>query len=122
MIAGGRSITGGDADRRNNLESVVLPAGAQGPFSVEVLGTSVGGDGVPGVGDATDQDFALVVSNGHEQAAPVLAPEDVTIDDPAPGDATEASSQVSPSPSMSASPTAATLMPPTWTEASQGRG
>ena len=87
MIAGGRSITGGDADRRNNLESVVLPAGAQGPFSVEVLGTSVGGDGVPGVGDATDQDFALVVSNGHEQAAPVLAPEDVTIDDPAPGDA-----------------------------------
>jgi subtilisin-like proprotein convertase family protein len=89
VLAGGRSITGGDADRRNNVESVVLPAGAQGPFSVEVLGTNVAGNGVPGVGDATDQDFALVVSNGHEQAAPVLAPESVTIHDPAPGDSDE---------------------------------
>jgi len=86
VLAGGRSITGGDADRRNNVESVVLPAGAQGPFSVEVLGTSVAGDGVPGVGDTTDQDFALVASNGHEQAAPVLAPESATIHDAAPGD------------------------------------
>ena len=86
VLAAGRSITGGDADRRNNVENVVLPAGAQGPFSVEVLGTNVGGNGVPGVGDATDQDFALVVSNGHEQAAPVLAPDGVKVHDPAPGD------------------------------------
>jgi subtilisin-like proprotein convertase family protein len=78
-IAGGRSITGGGADSRNNLESVLVPAGAQGPFSVEVLGTNVAGDGVPGSGDGTDQDFALVVSNAQEQAAPVLAPESVTV-------------------------------------------
>jgi subtilisin-like proprotein convertase family protein len=85
-IAGGRSITGGDADSRNNLESVVLPAGAQGSFSVEVIGTNVAGDGIPGNADLTDQDFALVVSNAQQQAAPVLAPEDVTVDDGAAGD------------------------------------
>jgi subtilisin-like proprotein convertase family protein len=86
VIAGGRSITGGDADRRNNLESVLLPAGAQGSFSVEVIGTNVGGDGVPGNADLTDQDFALVVSNAQEQAAPVLAPERPTVDDASSGD------------------------------------
>ena len=89
VLAGGRSITGGDADFRNNVESVVLPAGAQGPFSVEVLGTNIAGNGVPGNGDATDQDFALVVSNGHAQAAPVLAPDSVTVHDATPGDGDE---------------------------------
>ena len=49
VFAGGRSITGGDADRRNNLESVTLPQ-ATGRFSVEVLGTNIAGNGVPGVG------------------------------------------------------------------------
>ena len=47
VFAGGRSITGGDADRRNNLESVTLPQ-ATGRFSVEVLGTNIAGNGVPG--------------------------------------------------------------------------
>jgi subtilisin-like proprotein convertase family protein len=86
VIAGGRSITGGDADSRNNLESVLLPAGAQGSFSVEVIGKNVAGDGVPGNADLTDQDFALVVSNAQQQAAAVLAPEDVTVDDGSAGD------------------------------------
>jgi subtilisin-like proprotein convertase family protein len=86
VFAGGRSITGGDADRRNNLESVILPAGQSGRFSVEVTGTNIPGNGVPGNGDATDQDFALVVSNAQQQAAPVLTPEEVVIEDPAPGD------------------------------------
>jgi subtilisin-like proprotein convertase family protein len=85
-IAGGRSIIGGAADRRNNLESVLLPAGAQGPFSVEVRGTTVAGDGVPGNADLTDQDFALVVSNAQQQSAPVLAPETATVDDASGGD------------------------------------
>ena len=82
VFAGGRSITGGDADRRNNLESVTLPQ-ATGRFSVEVLGTTVAGNGVPGAGDTTDQDFALVVSNAQAQPSPVLAPEAVVLSDSA---------------------------------------
>ena len=78
-MAGGRSIAGGEADRRNNLESVVLPD-ATGRFSVTVLGTNIAGDGVPGNGDPTDQDFALVVSNAQQQAAaPVLAAASATV-------------------------------------------
>ena len=41
---------------------------------------------MPGNGDGTDQDYALVVSNAQEQNAPVLTPEQVVIDDPAPAD------------------------------------
>ncbi len=78
VLAGGRSITGGDADRRNNLESVALP-GATGRFSVEVLATNIAGNGVPNVGDGLDQDFALVVSNAEAQPSPVLAPDDVEL-------------------------------------------
>ena len=87
VLAGGRSITGGQADPRNNLESVVLP-NASGSFSVEVLGANIAGDGLPGNADLTDQDFALVVSNANNQtAAPVIASEPPpVIEDPAPGD------------------------------------
>lgn len=59
----GLSTPGGIADPRNNVESVVLPAGTSGTYAVTVRGTSIGGDGVPGTGDATDQDFALVIDN-----------------------------------------------------------
>lgn len=83
VLAGGHSITGGDADRRNNLESVALPEGT-GRFSVEVLGTNIAGDGVPDSGDANDQDFALVVSNAQRVQNPVLAPEQASLTDPAP--------------------------------------
>jgi subtilisin-like proprotein convertase family protein len=73
VFSGGRSEPGGAADPRNNLENVFLPAGTAGRFAVRVVGTNVAGDGVPGVGDATDQDFALVVSNAVQQpSAPVL--------------------------------------------------
>jgi subtilisin-like proprotein convertase family protein len=78
MLAGGRSITGGDADRRNNLETVSLPE-ATGRVSVEVLGTNIVGDGIPGPGDTSDQDFALVVSNAGPEQNPVLAPEQVVL-------------------------------------------
>ena len=51
-------------------------------MSVKVVARSLGGDGVPGVGDALDQDFALVVSNAQEQASsPVLVQGGVTVDD-----------------------------------------
>jgi hypothetical protein len=60
VLANGVSRVGGAADPRNNLESVILP-GTGGHFAVRVVGTNVAGDGVPGNGDPTDQDFALVV-------------------------------------------------------------
>jgi subtilisin-like proprotein convertase family protein len=87
VFAGGLSRTGGNADPRDNVESVFLPGGTTGRISVKVVGTSVGANGVPNIGDATDQDFALVVSNVTESSAPVLSHESSsTPDDSAGGD------------------------------------
>jgi hypothetical protein len=66
VFSGTTSMTGGSADPRNNVESVFLPAGQSGPFTVRVLATNVAGDGLPGNADPTDQDFALVVYNGAQ--------------------------------------------------------
>ncbi len=52
----------GAPDRINNVENVYLDP-TDGPLTVDVLAHSLPGDGVPGSGDATDQDFALVISN-----------------------------------------------------------
>jgi subtilisin-like proprotein convertase family protein len=80
------SRTGGSADPRNNVESVYLPAGTASRIAVTVRGTAVVGDGLPGQGDTTDQDFALVVSNANEQAAgPVLSGEPPAVSDAGPG-------------------------------------
>ena len=81
-LAGGLSVAGGQADFRNNLENVVLPASTSGRMSVKVVAKSLGGDGVPGNGKPLDQDFALVVSNAQEQlSSPVLVQGAATIDD-----------------------------------------
>jgi subtilisin-like proprotein convertase family protein len=81
VLADGQSVPGGSADPRNNLESVILPVDTNERSAVKVLGTNIAGDGVPGNGDSTDQDFALVVSNATEQASPVLAHDATTLDD-----------------------------------------
>lgn len=67
VFSGATSVTGGSADPRNNVESVFLPSGVSGPFSVEVKATNIAGDGVPGNGDATDQDFALIIYNAAQE-------------------------------------------------------
>src|SRR5215813_9172441 len=61
VFSGANSTTGGSADQRNNVESVFLPAGTSGNFTVTVRATNIAGDGVPGNADTTDQDFALVI-------------------------------------------------------------
>jgi subtilisin-like proprotein convertase family protein len=81
VFGGSYSRTGGAADPRNNVESVYLPAGTSGNYSVTVRATTLGGDGLPGSGDSTDQDFALVVSNGVQHPGPVLVHQATTIDD-----------------------------------------
>jgi uncharacterized repeat protein (TIGR01451 family) len=63
VFSGPDSIVGGTADVRNNVESVFLPAGAGGSYTVRVVATNLAGDGVPGTGTATDQDYALVIYN-----------------------------------------------------------
>jgi hypothetical protein len=60
---GAYSTSGGTADARNNVESVFLPPGAGGAYTVRVVAANLAGDGVPGAGTATDQDFALVITN-----------------------------------------------------------
>jgi serine protease AprX len=61
----GWSVPGGSADFKNNLENVYLQTAPAGPITVQVLAANIAGDGVPGNGDDTDQDFALIVSNGR---------------------------------------------------------
>ena len=65
VFTNGTSATGGNADNRNNVENVFLPAGiaAGAPISVKVSATSLNGDGILGNADTTDQHFALVISN-----------------------------------------------------------
>jgi hypothetical protein len=65
VFSGANSASGGTADSKNNTESVFLPAGTSGTFTITVKATNIAGDGVPGNGDTTDQDFALVAYNAN---------------------------------------------------------
>ncbi len=62
------SIEGGEPDRLNNVESIYLPPeaipeGMEGNFVITVRAARIAGDGLPGNGLDTDQDFALVIYN-----------------------------------------------------------
>jgi len=72
VFSGGTSVTGGSADPRNNVESVFLPAGTGGGFTVVITATNIAGDGVPGNSDPTDQDFALVIYNATTMPTGIL--------------------------------------------------
>lgn len=63
-FSGGWSIAGGNANRREVLENVYL-ASPSGTYVVRVTAASLPGDGVPYVGDGTDQDYALVLTNAR---------------------------------------------------------
>jgi hypothetical protein len=69
VFSNGFSATGGSADTLNNLENVYLenPADA---FTVTVTAAGINGDGIPGNGDSSDQDFALVCTNCVENLPP----------------------------------------------------
>jgi hypothetical protein len=66
------SQAGGALDFLNNTQGVRLPAGTTGPFVIRVKPTLIAGAGVPGFGDLS-QNFALIVTNAHEAAVPVLS-------------------------------------------------
>lgn len=67
------STPGGAPDTKNNYEAIFLPAGAKGALNISVTAFGVAGDGVPGVGDGTDQDFALVCYNCRQNSDFALA-------------------------------------------------
>ncbi len=71
VFSGANSVTGGSFDFRNNSESVFVPAGVTGSFTVTVTAASIAGNGLPGNADSTDQDFALVIYNGQTGGGPV---------------------------------------------------
>lgn len=60
---GALSQPGGTPDTKNNTEAVFLPPGSNGLVRIDVSAAGLGGDGVPGNADPTDQDFALVAHN-----------------------------------------------------------
>lgn len=65
VFAGPNSVPGGVLDQVNNMESVFLPAGQTGTWSVVVQAQDIAGAAVPNVKESlVNQDFALVVYNG----------------------------------------------------------
>ncbi len=65
----GWSVAGGSTDGMNNTEGVFLAPPVDGSVTIRVTGANISSDGLPGVGDATDQDFSLVVVNAIDQSA-----------------------------------------------------
>ncbi len=72
VFSGANSVTGGTADTKNNVESVFLPAGVSGNFTVTVTGTSINSDGVPNEAPSLDQDYALVIYNTSPPGALIV--------------------------------------------------
>ncbi|TCS97940.1 S8 family serine peptidase, partial [Pseudofulvimonas gallinarii] len=72
VFSGGLSVAGGTADNRHNIENVFV-ADPGGTVTIRVRASNLPGDGIPNVGGATDQDFALVCRNCIEEAGFSLA-------------------------------------------------
>ena len=73
----GWSIPAGPADAMNNTEAVFLGPTAPGSATIRVVASSINSDGIPGFGDGTDQDFALICMNCKAE------PFTITLDPPA---------------------------------------
>jgi hypothetical protein len=74
VFNGAWSATGGAPDIADNVESVFLPAGVAGNFTVTVAAANVNSVGVPNGGNALTQDFALVIDNATGVGPPVIVP------------------------------------------------
>jgi hypothetical protein len=72
VFSGPYSITGGSPDSRNNVESVFLPAGISGNFTVTVTAADITADGLVPGGSIPEQDFALVIYSGTPTALPFV--------------------------------------------------
>ena len=65
VFVDGRSVVGGRRDRLNNVENVFVQRPTAGAYRLSVRAAALPGDGVPGVGNRNDQDFALVLTNAR---------------------------------------------------------
>jgi hypothetical protein len=72
VFQGANSVPGGTADSANNVESVFLPAGVSGTFTITITATDINSDGVPNNNYPLDQDFALVAYNAVFGIPPVI--------------------------------------------------
>jgi len=79
VFSGRWSTNGGSADLRNNVESVFLPPGSSGAFTVTVTAASINSVGVPNLQNAPEQDFALVVYNAAGGGPPTIVPAGTTL-------------------------------------------
>ena len=70
VFSGAFSTTGGSADPYNNVESVFLPGGNSGNFTITITGASINSVGVPGGPGQVNQDFALVAYNAAPGPVP----------------------------------------------------
>jgi uncharacterized repeat protein (TIGR01451 family) len=71
-MAGTNAVTGGVADKKNNVESVYFPAGTAGNFTITILAANINSAAVS-TATTVNQDFALVVYNATSNAAPAPA-------------------------------------------------
>jgi hypothetical protein len=65
VFQGEYSVSGGSADTLDNVESVFLPAGVSGSFTITVTAANINSIGVPNSANALEQDFALVACNAN---------------------------------------------------------
>jgi hypothetical protein len=65
VFSGAFSTSGGSADTLDNVESVFLPAGHAGGFTITVTAANINSIGVPNSANALEQDFALVAYNAN---------------------------------------------------------
>lgn len=72
-------VSGGTADNKNNYEAVFLPAGTDDTVTIRIKALNIAGDGVPNVGDTTDQDFALVCNNCAQTPTFTMAVDPVAV-------------------------------------------
>ncbi|MDZ3823151.1 MAG: S8 family serine peptidase, partial [Pseudoxanthomonas sp.] len=62
VFTNGASVPGGSADNLNNVENVFV-TNPGSDVTIRVIASNLPGDGIPGNGTPTDQDFALVCRN-----------------------------------------------------------
>ncbi len=85
--ANGWSQSGGAADTQNNTEGVMIGPTAPGAYTVRVVASNLTSDAIPGVGDATDQDFAFVCYNCAEEPGFTMGADPTSIEVCAPDNA-----------------------------------
>ncbi len=74
------STTGGSADVFNNYEAVFFDAGTASDLTITVSAFNIAGDGIPNIGDDTDQDFAIVCFNCAQTPTFVLNPNESSLE------------------------------------------